>query len=178
MRQGQSSQRRPERSPQERDKKYAAYVVSKTLVLAAALILIFTFVVGFLPVKGGDMYPKILDGDLCLFYRLDKSPKITEVMVYSAGGSMRIGRVVARGGDTVDMTEAGELIVNGNVQAESVYYETEKGTSIQYPYTVPEGSYFLLGDCRTDATDSRTFGACPASQLIGKVIIVMRHRGI
>lgn len=33
-----------------------------------------------------------------------------------------------------------------------------------------EGSYFLVGDNKAESTDSRTFGAIPAKELIGKAV--------
>ena len=50
--------------------------------------------------------------------------------------------------------------------------------TITYPYEVPEGSIFVLGDYRTDANDSRTYGAIPASCIKGKVLTILRRRGI
>ncbi len=34
----------------------------------------------------------------------------------------------------------------------------------------PDGSYFLIGDNLAESTDSRSFGAIPAKDIIGKVI--------
>jgi type IV secretory pathway protease TraF len=49
---------------------------------------------------------------------------------------------------------------------------------ITYPYTVEEGSYFVLCDYRTADSDSRYYGAIAKSDLDGKVIALLRRRAL
>jgi signal peptidase I len=87
--------------------------------------------------------------------------------------------VVAKGGDTVEISEKGELIVNGNVQEEEIFYPTEEiSGGVTFPYTVEEGCYFLLCDYRTMSLDSRDYGAIRGSDIDGKVITILRRREI
>ena len=44
--------------------------------------------------------------------------------------------------------------------------------SISYPYTVPEGSLWVMGDNRTSSQDSRYFGAIPASSVSGRAALI------
>ena len=52
--------------------------------------------------------------------------------------------------------------------------------SLNHPYTVPAGEYFVMGDNRTDSEDSRYFGPIPANLMVGKMAFVVvaprRHR--
>jgi len=43
---------------------------------------------------------------------------------------------------------------------------------------VPENAFFLLDDYREIGVDSRAFGPVPADALLGKVVYVLRRRGI
>ena len=47
------------------------------------------------------------------------------------------------------------------------------GFSLQHPYTVPAGEYFVMGDNRTDSEDSRYFGPIPGNLIVGKMAFVV-----
>lgn len=49
---------------------------------------------------------------------------------------------------------------------------------ITYPYTVPEGHVFILGDYRTQTEDSRDHGPIPMEDVEAKVITILRRQGI
>ena len=123
------------------------------------------------------MYPAILDGDILIGYRLDKNYLKNDVVVCRADEQKIIGRVAARAGDSVDITEDGRLFVNGTEQTGEIAFPTEPGDQT-YPYTVPEGCVYILGDYRTHTTDSRDFGPVPTKDIKGKVISLFRRRGI
>ena len=44
--------------------------------------------------------------------------------------------------------------------------------SLNRPYTVPAGEYFVMGDNRTDSADSRYFGPIPRDLIVGKMAFV------
>jgi signal peptidase I len=140
---------------------------------------IFNFVFGIARMEGLNMYPRVMDGDLMFYYRLEKEYYIGDVVTYKVNGYRRAARVVAKGGDTVEISENGELIVNGNVQEEEIFYPTEEiSGGVTFPYTVEEGAYFLLCDYRTVSLDSRDYGAIQGSDIDGKVITILRRREI
>ena len=41
------------------------------------------------------------------------------------------------------------------------------GVEVGFPYTVPEGCIWVMGDNRENSADSRYFGAVPQANLIG-----------
>lgn len=86
-----------------------------------------------------------------------------------------VKRVIATAGQTVDMRD-GTVYVDGQALDESYVtgfsYPLDvqaTGVTISYPYTVPEGHVWLMGDNREDSADSRYFGAVPEENLIGVV---------
>ena len=113
-----------------------------------------------------------------LAYRLQKDYRKNDVVIYEAEGVRRTGRVVAREGDRVLITGDGTLRVNGTVLRGEILYPTESRSGGEETYTVPRKSVFILGDYRTEARDSRDFGPVAVKQVKGKLITILRRRGI
>ena len=153
------------------------WMLTKDLLLIAAIVIVFKYVLGVHIQSGNNMYPAIRDGDLILTYKLEEPIK-TDVIVYNANGKEYVGRLIAKEGDTVEVTEEGELKINGVVSTEEIFYATEfANNTIAYPYKVPKDCYFILNDFRSDITDSRKFGAISIDDVKGKALYVIRRRG-
>ena len=91
----------------------------KAAIMAVTLWVIFGVVFGVMPMKDQSMMPKLAAGDLLLYYRLDRTPGDREVVVFEKEGKTYVGRVVARGGDTVEIREDALLQINGNAIVEN-----------------------------------------------------------
>ena len=70
---------------------------------------------------------------------------------------------------TVDL-RGGVVYVNG-IALQEPYTEGKPSYELDgnftYPYTVPEGYIWVMGDNRTNSSDSRHFGAVPVSNVTG-----------
>lgn len=156
------------------------FVLLKIGIIILVFVAIFTFIYGAFRCDDPSMSPAIKDGDLVVYYRLDKNYVLSDVAAIEENGHVTAKRVVAESGDTVDITEDGKLIVNGAIQQETSIYEDtyryEEG--IDFPVTLKEGEIFLLGDARENSTDSRIYGPVQEEDTLGKVIIIFRRRGI
>lgn len=131
-------------------------------------------------VRGAGMEPTMGDGDVVLFYRLSSDLQADDLVFYDNGsGEQVIGRVVAQPGDTVEVTEEGEFLLNGTRQPSLQSEVTLPGDSgPSYPLTLAEGEYFVLGDGRSDAVDSRELGPIGSDEVEGVVMALLRLRGI
>ena len=138
----------------------------KIAFIILAVFLIFTFLYG-------------IDGDLVMYYRLDKRFISGDVAVFEADGRTTTGRVVAVAGDTVDITKNG-LKINGAEQiSQDIYFDTTQfKDGVDFPVTVGSGQVFILGDNRPQASDSRIYGCIDIKDVKGKVIAIIRSRGI
>ncbi|MBU5479804.1 signal peptidase I [Blautia sp. MSJ-19] len=149
-------------------------------MLILVLWLLFGVVFGITPMANADMSPAICAGDLMLYYRLDKNLKSQDVVVFQKDGRQYTGRIVAEGGDSVKVTDNAELEVNGSTLSErNIFYSTPAyDADVEYPLTLAEDQYFVLGDSREGAKDSRLFGAVREKEIKGKVITIIRRSEI
>lgn len=150
----------------------------KFLVLILALYVLFTQVFLITQVSGNGMFPAIEDGDLILAYRMQTDYAKNDVVVYEHEGKVTTARILGREGDVINMDDSGNLQVNGTTQGGEIMYPTYAKEGITYPFVVPDGHFFLLGDYRTQTTDSRDFGPVSEADVAGKVITILRRRGI
>lgn len=151
----------------------------KIAAIALAAVLSFTFVFGIYRSTDTSMAPAIRDGDLVIYYRLDKLYTSSDVLVTDFEGGTLALRVIAVEGDEVDIREEG-LYINGSLQVERNIYETTYRFTegVDFPLTVGEGEVFVLGDSRENSTDSRIFGPVDIDDTHGKVMSVIRSRSI
>lgn len=181
-----AEQRRP-RSPGEvirhrraqlrLNREYRA-LAGKCLALALALWLMLSKVFWITQVSGNGMYPAVEDGDLVLAYRLQDRYDKNDVVLYRWEGQTRVGRVLGREGDVILLDGSGSVLLNGTAQGGEILFPTYAGEGLEYPFVVPEDSFYLLGDYRTACTDSRDYGAIPAQNILGKVITLLRRRSL
>lgn len=156
------------------------FLITKIVVILASFVLLFIFVYGAVRYPEPSMNPAIKDGDLVIFYRHSKNSYAPQdVIILDHNGQRQARRVVATAGDIVDITENG-LVINGAMQQEpEIFQRTQRyQDGINFPLTVPEGHVFVLADRRVDATDSRIYGTVGIDDTLGKVITVIRRRGI
>lgn len=151
---------------------------TKLVVYGLLIFLLLTFVFNVGAVHDNMNFPSLKDGDLVIVYKLDKY-YINDLVAYDVDGKTFYGRIVANGSDVVNISN-NLYTVNGLIPYETVYFKTTPMESdlVTYPYTVPDGHRFILGDYREECLDSRVFGAIDESQIKGKVIFIFRSRGM
>lgn len=147
-------------------------------VFIVAVWILFTQVFLFTQASGSAMFPAVKDGDLLIGFRLQQEYVKNDVVIFTQDGRTRVGRIAARETDVITLDDSGTVRVNGTGQAGEIIYPTYAKDGITYPYTVPDGHVFILGDYRTQSEDSRDFGPVPMEDLQAKVITILRRRGL
>ena len=151
----------------------------KIAAISICFALIFTFIYGFHRYTGPEMSPMVKDGDMVLFHRIGKDYAIGDLVLLDYQGQRQVRRVVAKAGDTVDITDDGLIINGGLVHEPSIFQQTwHYATGIPLPITIGENQIFVLGDAREDVTDSREYGPVSTDNTLGKAITIIRRRGL
>ncbi len=166
------------------------YKIYDLVAFIISIATIFIFVVMFVmtptTVVGNSMNDTLASGDRVLVWHMGYSPKRDDVVIlhvskkYGEEDSLYIKRVVAKEGDTVSYDElTNEFMVNGNV-CENNYgamsynkyikmintYSSVENTSLTFK--IPKGYSIVLGDHRTNSTDSRIIGLINNDDILGK----------
>ena len=152
------------------------------------LVVILRNVMGTVLVKGSSMEPNFYHGDLVFINKLSTSigsPERGDIIICRLNDDgveeNIIKRVIGLPGDEIDIQWNGDsedveysLYLNGELVEEDYIKEPmENKGSIDYPFEVPEDSYFVMGDNRNASSDSRreSVGAIPKEDMVGKVVL-------
>ena len=140
-------------------------------IFVALAVLIFLFLIWFTPLRisGDTMSPALEDGEIVLVDRLArywKLPERGDLVCFTDAYGTFVKRVVGLPGETVDIKD-GRVYIDSRPLDESAYASGLTGD--MDAVTVPEGSVFLLGDCRALVYDSRLpeVGCIPYAELTG-----------
>lgn len=158
---------------------------TKALLIAFGLaFLIRYFLFGSYIVDGPSMKPNFHTGERIIVNKLlyeFREPKRGEVIVFHAPDNKDfIKRVVGLPGETVKV-QGDTVFINGQAVDEPFLNEAiEKAkqsgktyNDLNWPESkVPEGTVFVMGDNRSDSTDSRMIGPVPFDNIVGRADIV------
>lgn len=144
-----------------------------TFVIVAALAVIIAFI--FLPVlritNGHNMEPGLQPGDIVILVKTD-DVKTGDVCGFYFNNKLLLRRVIAGEGDKVEIDEKGYVKVNGEFLEEDGYISEHAlgQCDIDFPFRVPAGQFFVMGDNRDFAFDSRAtnFGCVSQEEIYGK----------
>ena len=156
-------------------RKKSGSVFGKLLLIFLLLILIAAAVgIILLPgfvIYGNSMAPSLEEGDIVIswpYAEIDNG----DLVAFRYGERVLVKRVVASSGDKVEVLPDGSVLRNGFTLYEpyATLNDGQEQTDLEYPITVPEGSYFVLGDNRIVSKDSRyrSIGMIPRSRIVGK----------
>ncbi|MEA5051367.1 MAG: signal peptidase I [Oscillospiraceae bacterium] len=163
---------------EQKDKISAVYDWLDAIVFAlTAVMLIFSFVIKSYVVSGSSMDPTLTDGDRVFAWSLFYTPASGDIVVIDENngyGEPLVKRVVATGGQTVDIDAAGAVTVDGEPFQSPVAAGSYNLTGdTAYPVTVPQGYIFVMGDNRAVSYDSRfsAIGFIDARSVLGREIL-------
>lgn len=159
--------------------------IIETLLLAALIFFLVRMVVLNFRVDGQSMTPNLENEQMLLvnrnayqsvdwqgnkFYPFDP-PERGDIVVFNPPAESEkpyIKRIIGLPGDEVTFSN-GQVFVNGQMLEEDYIEDRTRCQRDDFcDVIVPEGTIFVLGDHRSNSSDSRVFGPVPIENVIGK----------
>ena len=172
--------------------------MSETVILAAIIFVVLQAATQTFKVVGPSMRPTLVDGQHLLVNKMvyqtfendtfedllpwvDESadgesaflfhgPQRGDIIVFkppTGEDSDFVKRVIGIPGDEIDI-EDGRVFVNDEPVEDG--RTTRPRGSTDFPLTVDDGAYFVLGDNRGASNDSRSWGLVEAEDIVGRVM--------
>lgn len=148
------------------------WLESAAIAVVLALIIKF-FLFEFVLVDGDSMFPTLHDGDRLIVNKLEYrigDPEFQDIIILNYNSQLEfVKRIIGMPGDTIEIKDS-IVYVNGKPLQED-YIDSEPILDFA-KVTVPEGSYFVLGDHRNNSKDSRyeDVGFVKKDEIVGKVV--------
>jgi signal peptidase I len=169
------------------------------VVALVVAVLVKTFLVQAFFIPSGSMHDTLLEGDRVMVNKLAyrfgdpgrgdvivfDNPQnsngdgetifgalvrhVTESLGLSSPDSALIKRIIAVGGETIEIRQ-NQVFVDG-VALDEPYVKEGSRMPRYGPFTVPEDHVFVMGDNRSQSTDSRVFGPVPEGSIVGRAFV-------
>lgn len=172
------------KAPEEKESKGEEFLalLKDLSYMMAVTILLFLFFFRLAVVDGSSMVPTLYNEDrlLLLSNFLYSDYKYGDVVVVHEKDFTQnfnlVKRVIATEGQTIDIDfEAGIVYLDGEPLEEPyVNTPTNLFEGMDFPQTVPEGKFFVMGDNRNNSRDSRdeSIGFVDQREIFGKVFLL------
>jgi len=144
---------------------YVLVIILAAVIAAAILMPVFR-------IYGNAMEPALKEGSLAVTLKGTKLDR-GDICAFYYNNKILVRRVIGCPGDLVDIEEDGGVILNGQKLDEPYVSVSFSGKyDIELPLQIPENQYFVMGDNRGKAIDSRNekIGCVEEEQMIGKIV--------
>lgn len=151
--------------------KMLTSTISILIVVAAFSVLVATLILPVLEIYGTSMTPTLSEGNIVVSVKKNDY-KQGDIVCFYYNNRILVKRIIAGPLDSISIDENGNVFVNDEYLGEP--YLTEKSLGecdLEFPFMVPETSYFVMGDHRETSIDSRTsaVGCITSDEIVGAI---------
>lgn len=152
------------------------------IVIIIVVVLIRSFIITPVIVRGDSMYKTLKDGEALLLskisYKLEAIKRFDIVVIKDIDNDLIIKRVIGLPGDTVKYEEDTLYINDEPIKEDYTNYIMDdfdvndicKINDLKCNNIIPDDMYLVLGDNREVSADSRVKGLIQRKQILGKAI--------
>lgn len=161
-----------EREKSKSNGSFFKNLIIALIVIDAIIVVLSTMFFPIMSINGNSMSPNLENGNLVLAVKTDELER-GDVCAFYSGSSVLCKRIIAYGGEVVDIDENGVVYINNLPLSEPYLLDADFGNAdIKFPYVVPHNTYFVMGDNRSVSVDSRDtkIGCVSEGQMIGKIV--------
>jgi signal peptidase I len=157
--------------------KFAQTSTYYIIIIIAVTIIIATRIFNIIQISGNSMQPTLTSGDFLISTKIFGYEK-GDIVAFYYNNNILIKRVIATGGDIVNIDDDGNVYVNSKKIEENYVQNLSYGNcDIKFPFKVPDKEIFVLGDNRENSIDSRNkaIGSVSDDKILGKITINLNH---
>lgn len=146
--------------------------ISTLVVILAVAVLVAVLFLPVVRVTGTSMEPSLTAGDYIVGIKTqDFRPG--EICLFYINNKLELKRVIATGGQLVNIDRMGRVSVDAEPLDEPyVAALSRELCDIRFPFVVPQGEVFVMGDNREMSVDSRiaSFGCIPVEEIDARML--------
>lgn len=157
----------------ELSKKKKSYIIEflPYFVIILVVVCIKMFIVSPIRVNGASMNPTLNDKDIMILdeisYRFHDIKRF-DIVVVKEENEYLIKRVIGLPGEKIEYKDD-KLYVDGKLVQE----DFERKKTLDFSVILEDDEYFIMGDNRTNSTDSRVFGPVSRKEILGKTSLTI-----
>ena len=141
------------------------------IIIILIVVIIRLYIITPVRVQGTSMDTTLKQGEILLLEKYDKNYERFDIVVIKEGNERIIKRIIGMPGESIKIID-GIIYINGEK------IEDEYASSLTNDFslekfeleTIPENTYFVLGDNRIVSKDSRILGPIKKENIQGKAI--------
>lgn len=156
-------------------KKTIAVLIVLMMMIAIVFLNVFTHVVSIARYYGSGMEPSLSNGQRLVVLHTERV-KTGDMIAFYYNNQLIVRRVICEGEHQIVIADNGEVSIDGDILEEPYVENLSLGQcNINFPYYVVPGHYFVMGDNRSVAIDSRLkeIGTVSSDRILGKVILAI-----
>lgn len=146
--------------------------VFSLIVVAAVSVLVATLWMPVLQIYGRSMEPCLNEKEIVVSVK-SREFEPGDIIAFYYNNKILVKRVISGPGHWISIDGNGAVSVDNEVLYEPYIKEKALGQcDLQFPYQVPDGRYFVMGDHRATSVDSRStmLGCVSDEQIVGRIV--------